>query len=645
MDRDSLSLPRLFFCLCVVLLAAPARAAPDVEAYGRLPSIEQASISPDGSKIAFVKTTKDARWLAIVDINEEKLAGGGQLGDTKLRSVEWADDDHLLLTTASTTMPFELWGEPVEWNLMAVYSLKTQKLDGLLDHVRDNAKTMNVVYGWPVVQHKGAETLLLIHGIYVTDQTDAALYRVNLTTNIETMIKQGRDATREWLVDDSGEIVAEEDYSEKERRWTIRLFHDGHPQQDVTVNAPIDTPEILGLSAAGDSIVVALTENARIVWKPLLIKDGTWGPEIAGNEALSNVMLKNGSRRIIGTAFIGDATRYHFEDAELQAGWDWIVRAFSYQRVEFISVSDDHTKIIVRVMGPKSGFAYYLADVKLHLTREIGKVYQDVARIAEVRPIKYAAGDGLEIPGYLTLPPGRPAKNLPVIVFPHGGPQARDILQFDWWAQAFAAQGYAVLQPNYRGSDLNKKWIEAGYGEWGRKMQTDLSDGLQYLAAQGIVDPKRACIVGASYGGYAALAGVTIQSGIYRCAVAVAGVSDPSKMLHWVTRKEGYSNQTGLRYLERFYGVSDPSDKRLDAISPLRHADQVTVPLMLIHGREDTTVPYDQSEAIAKALKHAGKPVEFITLHKEDHYLSRSETRLQMLQSSVEFLRKYNPPD
>ena len=140
----------------------------------------------------------------------------------------------------------------------------------------------------------------------------------------------------------------------------------------------------------------------------------------------------------------------------MQAGWDWVVRALGYQRVEFVSVSEDHAKIVVLVMGSESGYSYYLADVKQHLTRAIGKVYQDVAQIAEVRPIKYAAADGLEIPGYLTLPPDRPAKNLPVIVMPHGGPQARDTLDFDWWAQALAAQGYAVLQPNYRGSNLRR---------------------------------------------------------------------------------------------------------------------------------------------------------------------------------------------
>jgi dipeptidyl aminopeptidase/acylaminoacyl peptidase len=636
---------RRLVCLCVAVLAPPVLTAASVDAYGRLPSIEQAALSPDGTRIAFVKTTQDWRLLVIVDISEEKLVGGVRLGDVKLRSVEWADDDHLLLTTASSTMPMGLVGERTEWHLISVYDLKTKKLNGLLNHVYGDTRTMNAVYGTPVVQHKGGETLLFIQGLYVADRTEAALFRINLTTKTETLIKQGRDDTNEWLVDDSGEIVAEQDYKERERRWAIRLFRDGHSQQTVTGIAPIDAPEILGLSAAGDSIVIALTESDGVSWKPLAIKDGTWGPEIAQNEALTGLVLKDGSRRMIGTAFVGDDTRYHFADSGLQEGWDWIVRVFGYQRVEFVSVSADHAKIIVRVMGPKSGYTYHLADVKEHLTRPIGRIYEGVTEIAEVRPIKYTAADGLEIPAYLTLPPERPAKNLPVVVFPHGGPQARDDVGFDWWAQALAAQGYAVLQPNYRGSNLGQKWIESGYGEWGRKMQTDLSDGLRYLAAQGIVDPKRACIVGASYGGYAALAGVAIESDIYRCAVSVAGISDPADFIRWIKRKEEYGDNVGLRYWERFLGVGDPADKRLDAISPLRHAAQITVPLLLIHGRDDTTVPYDQSADLAKALKHAGRPAEFITLDKEDHYLSRGATRLQMLQSSVEFLRKYNPPD
>ena len=420
--------------------------------------------------------------------------------------------------------------------------------------------------------------LLYIHGLYVRATTEAALFRVNLTTGTEVLVKEGGDATKEWLVDDSGDIVAEQDYFEQDRRWAIRLLNGSHVQQTISGIAAVDVPYILGLSAQGDELIVSQSEADRITWRPLLIKDGTWGPEMRESAPLTKLVLKEGSQRMIGTGSVGDDTRYHFVDPGLQNGWDWIVRVFAYQRVELVSVSSDRSKILVEVFGPQSGYGYFLADVNEHVTRPVGQVYGGVTKIAEVRPIKYPAADGAGIPAYLTLPPDRPAKDLPIIVLPHGRPQARDSLQFDWWAQALAAQGYAVLQPNYRGSALGKHWIEAGYGEWGRKIQTDLSDGLNYLAAQGIADPKRACIVGTSYGGYAALAGVSIQSGIYRCAVAVAGIADPANFMRWVKGKEAYGDKLGLRYWERFLGVDDPGDKQLDAISPLKHADQITVP-------------------------------------------------------------------
>lgn len=639
--------PSRLSLLLLSLFACCASAEVSIDAYGRLPSIEFAALSPNGSMIAYVQTTHDVHALVIVDIGTSALVAGTRIDQEKVRSVEWADDTHVLLTTASTTMPLELRGEKTEWNLMSMYDLGTKKWTSLLDKVRGGGETtMNVVYGRPVIEHRDHETLLYVHGIYVRDVTEPAMFRINVTTGAERLIKEGGDATVEWVVDDAGDVVAEQDYVEQDHRWSIRLIGaNGRPARAVSGIAAIDGPEILGLDAAGENIIVALTDSEHVTWKPLSIQDGTWGPDIAPGEVLTDLILDQGSERMLGTAFVGDTTRYHFADPKLQEGWDWIVRVFAYQRLEYMSASADHSKVLVRVLGPKSGYAYYLADLKEHLTQLVGNVYEGIGPIAEVRPIQYPAADGLQIPAYLTLPPNRPAKGLPIVVLPHGGPEARDILDFDWWAQALASQGYAVLQPNYRGSSLDRKWVEAGYGEWGRKMQSDLSDGLRYLAAQGIADPKRACIVGASYGGYAALAGISIQSGIYRCAVAVAGVSDPTSFMRWVMRKEDRGDKQGLRYWERFFGVDDPADKRLDAISPLKQVDRITAPLLLIHGRDDTTVPYDQSADIAKAMERKGKLVQLVTLQKEDHYLSRSATRMQMLESSVEFLKKYNPPD
>ena len=231
--------------------------------------------------------------------------------------------------------------------------------------------------------------------------------------------------------------------------------------------------------------------------------------------------------------------------------------------------------------------------------------------------IAYAAGDGLDIHGFLTTPPGvKDPKNLPLVVLPHGGPAYNDGMGFDWWSQAIASRGYAVLQPNFRGSTgYGDAFMKAGYGEWGRKMQTDLSDGVRHLAIQGLIDPKRVCIVGASYGGYAALAGPTLDRGVYRCAVSVASVSD----LRLMVQREAtiYSRRENLNvgYWNRFMGADRFGDRSLDDRSPAKLEAQVDAPILLIHGRDDSVVQIEQSRIMADALKKAGKPYEFIELN------------------------------
>jgi dipeptidyl aminopeptidase/acylaminoacyl peptidase len=258
-----------------------------------------------------------------------------------------------------------------------------------------------------------------------------------------------------------------------------------------------------------------------------------------------------------------------------------------------------------------------------------------------MKMVRYKAADGTDIDAVLTLPPGRPTHKLPVVVFPHGGPTSRDYPKFDWWAQAFASRGYALLQPNFRGSSgYSVAFERAGHGEWGRKMQTDISDGLAYLAREGIADPERACIMGASYGGYAALAGVTLQQGVYRCAVAVAGISNLAKFASDEVIESGF-NSMYRRVLRSEIG----SGRDLAAVSPIRFASSVNVPVLLIHGKDDVVVPYEQSSDMANALRAAGKKVEFVTLAHEDHWLSRSETRLAMLKAAVAFVEMNNPPD
>ena len=304
--------------------------------------------------------------------------------------------------------------------------------------------------------------------------------------------------------------------------------------------------------------------------------------------------------------------------------------------------------MVLHLDSPTEGPGYALVDLTTHSSQWLGSEHPGLesADISPVQPVRFKAADGLPITGYLTLPRGRDAKNLPLVVFPHGGPAARDEPGNDWWAQAMASRGYAVLQVNYRGSEgFGRQFLEAGFGEWGRKMQTDLSDGVRYLAAQGIVDPKRVCIVGASYGGYAALAGATLDQGVYRCAVDVSGPAELAKLVAWGKERDGDEGVAVQRYWLRYMGVSALSDPRLAAISPAEQAAKVSIPILIIHGKDDTVVPFEQSQMMADALAKAGKPYQFVVLNHEDHWLSRGDTRLQMLQATVDFLQKNNPPD
>ena len=263
-------------------------------------------------------------------------------------------------------------------------------------------------------------------------------------------------------------------------------------------------------------------------------------------------------------------------------------------------------------------------------------------QIAEMKAIRYKARDGLSISAIQTWPVGvTNRKNLPMIVMPHGGPASYDSIRFNWKAQYFARKGYLVLQPNFRGSTgFGVNFQNAGDGKWGREMQDDVSDGVLSMIKSGYADPDRVCIVGASYGGYSALAGGAFSPELYKCVVSIAGVSDLPLMLkeeqsdfgrdHWV-----------LSYWNRVMGKTQGLD--LAEISPINFADKFEAPLLLLHGNDDTVVKIRQSEVMYKAMNRAGKSVEFVKLKGEDHWLSGSETRLALLEKISEFLDKHNP--
>jgi len=614
-----------------------------LDVYGGLPTLENLILSPDGTKLAYVRTIGEQRNLYVHLLGQSQALGTVPVSDTKLRDIRWMDNDDLLIEISSAGLPpAGFHGPQAEWFELLTYNVPSQKL-AHMNFVVKGEVTLNIIAGAPTIREVSGVSMLFVPGMCLTPRMAPCLFKYEIGTGQLRVIAKAGSGWTQWLIDESGRIGGEFIYHDQEKRWELKARKDDRMSVVASGTEAIDVPTVIGYTAVGDSILVQFIEDRDLIWKPLLLKDETWGTPLAKNEVYDRVIGDRKTGRIIGGADDLIEARYTFFDNELQAHWNAVLRAFPGERVDLLSHSDDFARILVRVFGPKSGYIYALFDWYSHRTVVLGKVYEGLESVAEVRPVRYLAADGLTISGFLTVPRGRAAVHLPLVVLPHGGPAAVDSGDFDWWAQALAAQGYAVFQPNYRGSTVNHRVFAAGFGEWGRKMQTDLSDGVRYLAEQGLIDPARVCIVGASYGGYAALAGISLDPGVYRCAVSDAGISDLKRFLN--STKFWFGDNLRQRYWNRFMGVSGPGDPVLRAISPIEHVNSVAGPVLLIHGRDDTVVPYEQSEIMAHALKHAGKTVDLVTLKHEDHWLSRGSTRLQMLQSTVEFLKANNPPN
>jgi dipeptidyl aminopeptidase/acylaminoacyl peptidase len=604
-----------------------------------LPSVENVALSPDGSRIAYVRTEGDLRIVVVAAVSDRKMLRWVRIGEEKLRSIEWADDDNLMLLTSQTTANN---GFQQEWLMLRVYNVARNEVRALPGNPSgtDADRVLNTVVGNVMVRHIDGHTVLFVPGVYVNH--GQALFRCDLTTGNKRVLRVGAFNTT-WLVDNQGQLAVEEEYDGQTQRWSINVFRGDRPWEAASGHAALDGPEVLGFGPTSDTLLVQFVENSKSVWRLLSIKDGKLGAPMDDGPFYEPIADRS-TGLLIGGERLVDAPEYVFFDPALETRWKSIVKAFDEDNVTYLSASSDYSKILVLIEGAKYGYRYELIDLVKPEAISVGQVYAGIDKPLEVRRITYAAQDGLQIPAYLTLPRDRPPHNLALIVLPHGGPAVRDTADFDWWSQALADQGYAVLRPNYRGSTLSEQFLEAGYGEWGRKMQTDLSDGVRYLVKEGIADSARVCIVGASYGGYAALAGITLDPTAYRCAVSVAGISDLARMLRW-EGSGGLDARDITRYWDRFWGVSGGADPVLDTISPIKHVDAVRVPVLLIHGRDDTVVPFEQSQLMLDALRSNKKEVELVTLKKEDHWLSHGETRLQMLEATVDFLRTHNPPD
>lgn len=338
-------------------------------------------------------------------------------------------------------------------------------------------------------------------------------------------------------------------------------------------------------------------------------------------------------RRVVGASYAAEKRMVEFFDPELKKLSISLAKAFpASSQISYVDASADENKLVLFVSSDVNPGVFYVYDKGTRQLSEILPVRPELAgmKLAEVRPVTYPAADGTMIPGYLTLPPGSDGKNLPAIVMPHGGPSARDEWGFDWLSQYFAAKGFAVLQPNYRGSaGYGSAWFQKnGFRSW-RTAIGDVNDAGRWLTSQGIAAPGKLAIVGWSYGGYAALQSPVLDPDLYKAIVAIAPVTDLDK---WRSEKE---NTSSGKLVNSFIGTGP----HIEEGSPARHADAFKVPVLMFHGEVDQNVAADESRLMVQRLKAAGKQVDYVEFKGLDHYIEDPASRGRMLTQTAAFLK------
>jgi dipeptidyl aminopeptidase/acylaminoacyl peptidase len=616
-----------------------------LDLYGRLPAFSSPRLSPDGTKLAHFVNVGAGQALVIIDLSNLQVIGGLREIENKVRGLSWVGNDHILISTSTAaTLPFA--SEKEEYTQGLIYTLASRSVQTVFAR---NPELARIMVSGAMIRDTPTGPAIYSQAFDARDGT-VDLYRVDPATNRATRVARGRNVAG-YLLDSAGETVARASYYTETGTWSVDVKRDDGWPRVWSTTALLDQPTLIGFGRSTDSVIIQakLESDTEPKYRELSLETGEW-MDLSFEIQPDSLIYHPVTKLLIGTIRESDeGLIYDITDPAAARTWGAVRAAFKGRHPSIQSWAENMRSLVVATDGNGDPGTYNLVDLDRGVAEIVGQSYPGITaeQVGEIRPVSYPAADGMTIPGYLTLPPGvHDPRNLPLVLLPHGGPAARDSFGFDWWSQALAAQGYAVLQPNFRGSDgLGEAHLSAGYGQWGRKMQTDLSDGVRWLASEGIIDPKRVCIVGASYGGYAAMAGPTLDPGVYRCAVSVAGVSDLNAMIHWSGGGAWGRESPTVRYWMRFMGAERLKDPALDALSPALLADRADAPMLLIHGRDDTVVPYDQSVRLSNALRRAGKPVELVPLDGEDHWLSSAATRQKMLDETVRFLKINNPAD
>lgn len=641
----------LLLALPAWLAAAETPKPHAVEELLRPSVIRDVALSPDGSRLALAgKFGGQDNIVAVIEIERFEDPSGvrkfsfGEPGWITPLWVLWANDRRLLVAmrVGIDAGPF-------------IAGRQVQAIDP------DGSNPVTLFSGTPL----GARHALDLSSVVdiTPDDPDHVimqawnrnsndLFQVDINTGAATRLVRGRSSTLGWETEGGTPALR---YDVNRRGTELRVYgRDALDPEEWSLITKIRREDVQkGWEFAGDApgpgtIFVRSRRDTADTYGiyPYDLRSKTMGESVArvpGYDLISTLTI-NGE--YAGAVYVADTGTYVLQDPKLQSHWNGLHKYFKGKaNVRIVEIDKAHTRMLLHVNGPQSPGDYYLYDVaRADLTFVASdQPWIEPERLAAVEALKSPMRDGTTITSYLTRPNGA-AGALPLVVMPHGGPEMRDAIGYDPLAQAFAAEGWLVLQPNFRGSSgYGRAFAEAGYRQWAGRMQDDLDDAVEDLVRRGDADPARIVIYGASYGGYAALMSTILTPKRYRAAVSVAGVTDLPKLVAFVRREDGDDSAT-YEYVLRSVGDPRTDKAALEALSPVMRAADVGVPVLLMHGTADDIVPAKQSEAMERALKKAGKSVRYIAFEGTGHSGWATDDEVRQIEEAIAFFKPFLNP-
>ncbi|MBV11804.1 S9 family peptidase [Rubinisphaera sp.] len=609
----------------------------DRELFFGNPEISSGQLSPDGKFISFMKPYEGIMNVWVKEF-AEPFENARPLTDSKrpLHGYAWTEDGKYILFVKDSDGDENINLFAVDPNAKPAESKQTPDSRNLTPLKDVSARIVHASENNPD---------LLWVGLNDRDKAWHDLYKLNISTGELTMVYQNEDRITgyEFDWDDNLRLLSRTDQAGN----TTLLRKDDDELVPIYETSVTEDASVSGWDAKNENFYLVTNKGDLDLQTLYKMNPKTKVLEFLESDPNERVdfgglRMDHNTRKIISTSYTDDKTRYYWRDKTWEANYEFLQEKFPGREIAFQSATEDYSKFLIAVHGDKYAAEAWYFDAQTH---ELIHQYTPRPELKEVEeylapmtPISYRSSDGLEIPGYLTIPVGMKAKNLPVVILVHGGPKGpRDSWGYNALVQFLANRGYAVLQPNFRASGgYGKKFLNAGDLQWGKLMQDDITWGVKYLIEEGIADKDRVAIMGGSYGGYATLAGLAFTPELYACGVDIVGPSNISTLLdsippYW---------EAGRAFLHGMVGDPNTEEgrQRIREASPLFSADKITKPLLIVQGANDPRVKQAEADQIAIALRDRGHEVSYLLADDEGHGFAKPVNRMAMYAEIEAFL-------